>query len=167
MTWQLVLTSVARIRHNLRKEKRPQWELTKRVGLLAIIVLSITNSNNELSGTSTLAVNGRQGDLEDGIGAVTCGRVRVGIASDKGLEVDDSVGLVAERNGGTGNNAGKLRVVCDDIEGLVRGVEPALVAVALLASDQVVVVLELCEVLAHVVGSPRVIAGKGSNVVKV
>ena len=136
------------------KAKTPQWKLTKRVSLLAIIVLSIANSNNKFSGAGTLAINGRQGNLEDGVRAITCGRVGVGIASDKGLEVDDSVGLVAERNGGTGDHAGKLRVVGDNVEGLVGGVVPALVAVTLLAGGQVVVVLELCEILAHVIGGP-------------
>ena len=136
------------------KAKTPQWKLTKRVSLLAIIVLSIANSNNKLSGASTLALNGRQRDLVDGVRAITLGRVLIGITSDKSLEVDDGVGLVAERNSGTSYHAGKLRIVGDDIEGLVGGVEPALVAVTLLASDQVVVVLELREVLSHVVRRP-------------
>jgi hypothetical protein len=151
----------------ISSRKRIKLELTKRESLFTTVSLGITNSDNKLSGATAFAISGRQGNLEDGGLAVAFGRGRVGIAGDKGGEIDDSIGLVAERKSGAGYQAEDLRVSQDDVDGGVVCSEPAFVAVTFLAREQVVVVLELCEVLAHVIGGPRFIAGKGSNVVKV
>lgn len=131
-----------------------QGKFTKRVSLRTIGVLSITDSDNKFSGATALAISGRQGDLEDGGLAITVGRGRVGIASDKGGEVKNSIGLVTECKSGASHKTEKLRVSEDNIDGGVRGSEPALVAVSLLAGEQVVVVFELDKILAHVIGRP-------------
>lgn len=147
--------------------KRSKWKLTKRESLCATGGLGVTDSDNKFSGATTLAISGGQGDLEDGGLAIAFGRGRVGITGDEGGEVDHSIGLVAERKSGAGYQAEDLGVSEDDVDGGVACSEPAFVAVTFLTREQVVVVLELCEVLAHVIGGPRVIAGKGSDVVKV
>jgi hypothetical protein len=154
VTWQLVLTSDLFVRMIVLDIKRPQRKLTKRVGLCAIGSRGITNSNNKFSRATALATSGRQGNLEDGGLAITIGRGRVGITSDEGGEVDDSIGLVTERKGGASHNAEKLRVGENNIDRSVGCSEPAIVPMTLLARKQVVVVLELCEVLAHVIGGP-------------
>ena len=131
-----------------------QQRLTKRESLCATGGLGITNSNNKFSGATALAISSRQGNLEDGGLAIAFGRGRVGISSNKGGEVDDSIGLVTERKGGASYHAEKLRVGEDNIDGGVVRSEPAIIAMTFLAREQVVVVLELREVLAHVIGGP-------------
>jgi hypothetical protein len=152
VTWQLVLTSGPHVSLIVLETKRPQCKLTKRESLCTTGGLCITNSNNKFSGATALATTGRQRNLEDGGLAIAVGRGRVGVASDKGGEVNDSIGLVAERKGGAGDNAEKLRVGEDNVNRSEGCVKPALVPMTLLARKQVVVVLELHEVLAHVIG---------------
>jgi hypothetical protein len=146
---------------------RYNGELTKRVRLRAISGLGITNSNHEFSRATTLASSGRQGNLEDRGLAITLGRGWVSIASNEGGEVDDSIGLVSQRKSCAGHQAEKLGVCKDNVDRSVVCSKPAFVAVTLLARKQVVVVLELHKVLAHVVRGPWFITGQGSNVVEV
>lgn len=124
----------------------------ERVLLAAVLVLCVADSEDELAGTSALAIGGRERDLVESVGLVTALSVGVSITSDEGAKVDNGVGHVGKGESGTANQAEKLGVRGDDIDGCVRGSEPSLVTVALLAGEEVVVVLELFEVLAHVLG---------------
>jgi hypothetical protein len=139
----------------------------ERETLVTVLVESITNSNDKFAGTGTLAIGSRQGNLVDcGLG-ITLRSISVGITSNKAGEVDDSVGLVTKSEGSTGDDAEKLGVGKNDIDGRVLGAEPSVVAVTLRAREEVCVLLELGEVLAHVGRVPGVVASQLLDVVEI
>lgn len=138
----------------------------ERVLLGSVGELGVADGDDKLTGTVALAVSGGDGDLEETRVLVTGIGVGVGIAGKEGSQVDDSVGLVAESESGATDQAQKLEIAGDDVDGGVLGAQPSVVAVAL-AGGEVGVLLELDEVLAHVVRGPGVIASELLDVLEV
>ena len=91
----------------------------ERVLLAAIVGLSITDSEDELAGSGALAIGGRERDLVESVALVTALGVGVGITGDQSAKVDNGVGSVAESESGTTDQAEKLRVRGDDVDGCV------------------------------------------------
>jgi hypothetical protein len=125
----------------------------KRVLLGAVGVLRITDLKDELAGAVTLAVVGGERNLVQAGGGVTLLSTGVGVSSKEGLEVEDKVGLVGESDSSATDQAQQLNILGDDVKGSVLGRQPTVLAVAVAneVESEVVVVLELGEVLAHVV----------------
>jgi hypothetical protein len=139
----------------------------ERVHLRAVGKLGIANLQHKLAGSSALAIGGGERYLVKTRVLVAGLAISIGVASNQGSEVDDRVGLVAESKRGTTDQAQKLRITCNNVNGGVRGSEPTVVAVAWCTREKVMVVLELLVVLAHVLSRPRVVSGEGRNVVEV
>jgi hypothetical protein len=139
----------------------------QRVALGAVGVLRIADCKHKLAGTSTFAIGSGKRDLVEGILLIAILAISVRISCDKSTKIDNSVCLVSESESSTTNQAEKLGIRGDNVDRSILGSEPAIVAVARGARKEVCVVLQLDEVLAHVVGGPRSVAGHGLDVLEI
>ena len=139
----------------------------KGVFLRAIIVLRISDSDNELASAVSVSIVGRDGNLIVAVLGIAGGRISIGIASKQSANVEDVIGQVSKSKSTAGEHAEQLGVLEDETQGGGLGREPAIVAVAPHPGEQIVVLLHLGEVFAHVIGRPRAVASQGRDVFKV
>jgi hypothetical protein len=139
----------------------------ERVHLGTVFGLCVANGQDELAGSSALAISGGNGDLVETGASIALLGVGVGITSNQSGQVDDSVGSIAKGKGSTANNAEKLGVVGDNVDGCVVGAEPTVVTMGSRAGNEVLVLLQLLKVLAHVGRGPRVISSDLLDVLEI
>jgi hypothetical protein len=139
----------------------------ERVSLGAVLELGIADREDELAGSNTAGGLGGERDLVVASLLVTSEGIGVGIASNEGLHGEKLTTNLGEGSGTSNKEAHELSITERDAERGSLGAQPAIVTVARLSREKVVVVLGLDKVLSHVIGGPRVVAGERSNVLKV